>query len=189
MNANGLRRFRGAFKRHLERLDPLLKNLEVVARGSTEHTIKSYVEGVRQFSPQCSVALLVDADGPVMGTPAKHIEAKLNSAHAPAQARNNIFLMVQCMESWLIADANALASCFGNKLRPRALPQNPDIELVARRDVASALDDAVKGTPAGQYRKVRDAIKILEKLSPEAVAKRSKHARMLHEFLRNTSRA
>jgi hypothetical protein len=190
VDANGLRRFRVAFKRHLEKLDPLLKNLDVVAKGSTDYTIKSYVEGVRQFSHQCSVALLVDADGPVPAdTPARHIEAKLNSAHVPPHARSNVFLMVQCMESWLVADAALLESCFGNKLRPRALPQNPDLESVSKKDVATALNDAVKETPAGKYHKVRDAARILELLSPAVVAKRSKHARMLHQFLLNAVRA
>jgi hypothetical protein len=88
------------------------------------------------------------------------------------------------MESWFVSDIEALQTCFGNRLREKVLPQNPDVEAVPKRDVLVKLNEAVKETPVGRYHKVQHSIKILEKLNPATVATRSKHARELHNFLR-----
>jgi len=187
VDANGVRNFRNAFKQHFQRLDDGLKTLEVVALGDTDRTIKGYAQGVSQYSSDRAVALLVDSDAPVSAaTAAGHIKAKLDSANVPSDARKNIFLMVQCMESWLVTDPAALESCFGSKFRLNVLPSNPDIEAVSKRDVLAALDAAVKPTPTEGYRKVEHGAKILAKLNPYRVAKRSRHARNLHGFLLNS---
>jgi hypothetical protein len=183
-DADGVRNFRNAFKEHFQQLNQGLKTLEVVALGSTEQTIKGYAQGVGQYSSDCAVALLVDADEPVTAsTAARHLEAKLNSLKVPSNARTNIFLMVQCMESWLVTDAVALAECFGRKLRAAVLPQSPDIEAVSKRDVLAALDAAIKPTPTKRYHKVEHGAKILAKLKPSLVGERSRHAKSLHAFL------
>lgn len=189
-DANGAREIRKAFKQHLERLDPRLKTLEVVASGSTDQTMRNYAEGFRVHSADRSVALLVDSDAPVTAiTPAKHLEAKLNSAKVPQDARTNIFLMVQCMEAWLVTDEAVLERCFGNKLRASALPQNLDVEAVSKTRVLEALESAIKPTPTGHYHKVRHGSEILAALNPARVGERSRHARDLHAFLRNSAQA
>jgi hypothetical protein len=190
IDANGLRRFRSGFKRHFERVDPRLEAIEVVAPGSTEQTIESYARGWRQYSDHCRVALLVDSDSPVTAnSPAEHLRAKLDSAHVPRDARTNIFLMVQCMESWFVTDSIALKACFGDRLRENVLPRNPDIEAVPKKDTLAKLAASVKPTPAGQYQKIHHGAKILAELNPDTVAKRSRHARGLHAFLRKSLRA
>ena len=186
-DADGVRAFRNAFKQHFQQLDPKLKSLDVISYGSTDQTVKGYAEGVRQFSENCSVALLVDSDAPVTAiTPAMHLQAKLDSAKVPQTARANIFLMVQCMEAWLVTDVAAIQSCFGNKLRANALPSQFDIEAVAKKDVLAALEAAVKPTPTGSYQKVKHGARILAKLKPNSVGDRSRHARSLHAFLLNS---
>jgi hypothetical protein len=90
------------------------------------------------------------------------------------------------MESWLVTDATALKACFGARLRENDLPRNPDIEAVPKRDALDALAAAVKPTPAGQYHKIHHGAKILAELNPDTVAQRSRHARDLHTFLRNS---
>ena len=187
VDANGARAFKNAFKQHFQRLDEELKTMEVVALGSTEQTIKGYALGFGQHSFDSSVALLVDADSPVTANNAVgHIKAKLDFANVPSNARKNIFLMVQCMESWLVTDAAALEDCFGNKLRASVLPRNPDIEAVSKKDVLAALDAAVKPTPTGRYHKVAHGAKILAKLSPNRVEERSRHAGAFYVFLRDS---
>jgi hypothetical protein len=189
-NAEGLREIRKAFKQHFERIDSRLASMEVVAKGSTDQTIKGYVEGVRQFSSESAVALLVDSETPVsVGDAAKHLEAKLDSRNVPTAARKNIFLMVQCFEAWLVTDAAVLEKCFGNKLRSNALPKNPDVEAVPKADIFVALRDAIKPTPAKRYNKVRHGAQILAVLSPVRVGERASHARDLHRFLQNSVNA
>ncbi|MGA9071841.1 MAG: DUF4276 family protein [Terracidiphilus sp.] len=189
-DADGVRAFRNAFKKYFQQLDPRLKSLDVISYGSTDQTIKSYADGLRQFSASCSIALLVDADEPVTArTPAIHLQSKLDSAKVPQNARQNIFLMVQCMEAWLVTDESVLQACFGNKLRTGILPQNPDIEAVSKRDVLSALDAAIKPTPTGRYHKVEHGARLLAKLNPNSVGSRSRHARDLHAFLLSSVQA
>jgi len=186
-HADGLRRFRNGFKQHLAQLDPRLRTLDVSPCGSTEDTIRDFARAVREHEPDCWIALLVDSDTPVIfDTPAKHLQAKLDSARVPRDARENIFLMVQCMESWLVTDVEALKKCFGNDLRERSLPKNQNIEEVPKKDVLAALEAAVKRTPAGRYHKIQHGAKILTELRPEFVGQRSVHASNLYSFLRHS---
>jgi hypothetical protein len=187
VDTGGLRRFRAAFKQYFERLDPHLNSIEVVAKGSTGKATKHYAEGVRQFAPQTAVALLVDSDSPVQASsPALHLGPKLDAANVPREARANVFLMVQCMEAWLVCDIAALEKCFGSGVRGARLPANPDIEAVPKKDLFAALESLAKETPIGRYHKVHHATRILAVLRPNLVEKRSKHALKLHEFLRRT---
>lgn len=187
VHANGFRLFRNSFKQHLVKLDPRLKAMEVSPCGSTEETIRDYARAVRENGAGFVPSLLVDSDDAVTAdSPAKHLETKLDSAKVSRDARANIFLMVQCMESWFVTDANAVKACFGNQFRENALPPNPDIEAVAKRDVLAALAAAVKPTPAGKYHKIHHGARILAELNPDAVAQRSGHARDLHAFLRSS---
>jgi hypothetical protein len=189
-HADGLRRFKNGFKQHLARLDSRLSTLDVSPCGSTEETIRDFARALREQKPDCIVAMLVDSDAPVTAdAPAIHLQSKLDSAKIPQNARVNIFLMVQCMEAWLVTDAAALLGCFGNKLRANVLPSNPYIEVVFKKDVLAALDAAVKPTPTGRYHKVEHGAKILANLNPDLVGVRSRHARNLHAFLRNSSQS
>lgn len=184
-DAEGLRNFRKAFKQHFERLDPRLRSLEVIARGSTDQTITAYSKGILQNSSGNTIALLVDSDAPVTAkTPAAHLQSKLDAASVPPPARSNVFLMVQCMESWFITDTAALQHCFGREVRLSQLPQHQDIEAVLKNSIISALEAAVKSTPSKRYHKVHHGSRILGVLDPVKVALRSRHARDLHEFLR-----
>lgn len=189
-HADGLRRFKNGFKQHLARLDPLLNTLDVSPCGSTENTIRDFARAVGEQGSDSIVALLVDSDTLVTTeTPAKHLQSKLDSANIPQDARANIFLMVQCMESWLVTDAAALEKCFGKNLKASALPKNPNIETVSKKDVLASLASAVKPTSKGHYHKVQHGAEILGALDPEQVGQRSSHARDLHAFLRRSVHA
>ena len=189
-HADGLRSFRNRFKKHLIRLDSRLHTLEVSPCGSTDETIRDYAHALRENRPDCIVVLLVDSDAPVVAAnPAKYLQAKLDFAKVPANARENVFLMVQCMEAWLVTDADALGKCFGKKLKRSALPRNLNIEEVPKKDVLDKLASAVKPTPSGAYHKIQHGAKILAELNPDLVGKRSGHARSLYSFLRNSAHA
>jgi hypothetical protein len=188
-HADGLRRFKNSFKQHLLRLDPKLSTLDVSPCGSTEETIRDYARAVRECETNCLPVLLVDSDAPVSAAPpAQHLAPKLDSANIPKNARGNLFLMVQCMEAWLVTDQQALEKCFGVKARTVRFPPNPNIEAVSTKDILAALNSAAKDTPTRHYHKVRHSAEILAELRPEMVAQRSKHARALHEFLRESVR-
>jgi len=186
-NADGLRRFKNGFKQHFLKLDPHLNSLDVSPCGSTDDTIRDYARAVGEHEQNRIVALLVDSETLVSAeTPAKHLKTRLDSANIPPNERENIFLMVQCMEAWLVTDVDALEKCFGKKLKAGALPQNPNIESVPKRDVLSKLAIAIKATPSAPYHKIDHGAKILAELNPDRVGKRSANARNLHSFLRHS---
>ncbi|MFP5237704.1 MAG: DUF4276 family protein [Acidobacteriota bacterium] len=187
VHADGLRRFKSGFKQHLGRLDPRLSNIEISPCGSTVETIRDFARAARQCGDDCIVALLVDADAPVVKeSPARHLADKLSAANIPREHQTNIFLMVQCMEAWLLIDRRALEKCYGRTARDAKLPSTLDIETITARDLVALLDAMAKGTATGKYHKVRDAARILTELNPEIVAQRSRHARELHQFLRQS---
>jgi len=185
-HADGLRRLKNSLKQHFMRLDPRLRSLDVSPCGSTDETIRDYAHAVRECVANCTPALLVDSDAPVLASPAEHLGQKLSSAKVPKGARQDLFLMVQCMEAWLVTDQVALEKCYGSSMKTVQLPPNPDIEAVQKQDIFAALNSAARGTPTRHYHKVRDGARILAELRPESVAGRSKHARALHKFLRES---
>ena len=174
IDANGLRRFRSGFKRHFERVDPRLEAIEVVAPGSTEQTIKRYAQGLKQYSDHSRVALLVDSDSPVTAnSPAEHLRAKLDSAKVPQDARTNIFLMVQCMEAWIVADPEALEGFYKSKFfKKERLPKRPNLEQESKADLYAVLEKETKDSQKGQYGKISHAGKLLVLIDPEKVASR-----------------
>ena len=187
-HADGLRRFRNGFKQHFLKLDPRLSSLDVSPCGSTEDTIRDYARAVGEHEQNCLLALLVDSDTSFIAeTPAKHLQAKLDSAKVPQDARASIFLMVQCMEAWLVTDVDALEKCFGKRLKANLLPLSPNIEAVSKRDIFEALAEAIKATPSAPYHKIQHGARMLAELKPELVGKRSGNARNLHSFPRRSA--
>jgi hypothetical protein len=64
-----------------------------------------------------------------------------------------------------------------------ALPGNPDIEQIPKRDVLSGLRDASRATGKGAYHKTRHGFDILERIDPGDVRRRSGHAEALFTLL------
>ena len=85
--------------------------------------------------------------------------------------------MVQVMESWFVADREALADFYGSGFRSSAIPQWPEIEEVPKGDVLSKLRQATSDTQKGSYRKGRHGFEILRRLDPNKVMKASPHAK------------
>ena len=80
--------------------------------------------------------LLVDAEGPVtaMGT-WEHLKAQDNWNRPAKATADECHLMVQVMESWFLADPEALQSFYGQGFRPQSLRANPNTEEVFKQDV------------------------------------------------------
>ena len=84
--------------------------------------------------------------------------------------------MVQVMESWFLADKDALQAYFGQGFRMRSLPANPNVEQIPKQDVERGLERASDGTGKGRYRKGADSFGILERLDPAKVREGSDYA-------------
>jgi hypothetical protein len=83
------------------------------------------------------------------------------------------------MESWFLADPDAIARYFGSGFQRSALPRRQDVESISKPLVYAALDKAVKHTLKGEYRKGRDSFALLEKIDPALVRASAPHAERL----------
>ena len=94
--------------------------------------------------------------------------------------------MVQCMESWLIADRPTLRAFFGQDFKENQLPAatNP-IEEVAKSQVYSSLANATKDCKTkAQYGKGEHSFKLLAEVNPASVTSASPWAKRFVDELK-----
>ncbi len=83
-----------------------------------------------------------------------------------------VHLMIQTMETWIVADVDALANFYGQGFRDAALPQRNDLEVEPKASVATALHNATRKTRKGPYHKIHHASDLLKRLAPHTVRQR-----------------
>lgn len=92
-------------------------------------------------------------------------------------------LMVVKMETWFLADPEAMEQHFGKGFDPGALPRPSNLELLPSRAIDEAISKAVRGTKREKYRKIQDAAKLLQLIRPERVRQRSVSCERLFKTL------
>ena len=124
------------------------------------------------------VVLLVDAETPMTGSPRDHLQNRdrweLGFADDDA-----VHLMVQTMETWLVADPDALGRYYGQGFSAGALPRRTNLEEEPKASVEDSLDRATAGTQKGCYHKIRHASDLLQRIDPETVKTRCRHCERL----------
>ena len=128
--------------------------------------------------------LLVDAEKPVTAVgPWEHLKGRDNWDRPAGTTNQQCQLMVQVMETWFLADVDALESYYGQGFRRQALPQNPIIEDVPKRDLEIRLNQATRDTQKGPYSKGKHSFEILERLDRAKVVGASPYANRLIEAI------
>jgi hypothetical protein len=94
--------------------------------------------------------------------------------------------MVETMETWIVADPDALAAYYGQRFRTNALPHHQDLEELAKIFVATALEQATRHTQKGAYRKIRHASDLLKRIAPQKVRRRCPSCERMFITLGNT---
>lgn len=127
---------------------------------------------------------LVDTD-PQTGKPVKpwiHLTQR-DGWNRPANATDDhVHLMVQCMESWFVADKEQFIAYYskGNRrCTPKAIPDCPNIEVLDKDNVLQWLKTASLPSGKEKYSKGSRSFEILATTRPEKVAKASYHFRRL----------
>ena len=146
----------------------------------------------RDFKSSRSVAeaiavLLVDSEEPVIAvTPWQHLKSRNEDKwDRPPESRDDqCHLMVQVMESWFLADREALIDYYGQNFHENSLPRRQDIENVPKADVLGGLSRATRGTKKGRYDKGRHSFEILGSLDPNKVINASPHAKRFVDSLK-----
>ena len=159
----------------------------IVACGSRAKTFDRFRKAVANKQ---TALLLVDGEGPVTETgPWQHLKRQDNWDRPKAATDLQCHLMVQVMESWFLADPDALKSFYGRDFREGSLPANRRIEEISKQDVERGLKHASRYTKKGDYydNKAKHSFAILAVLNPAKVRCKSRYAdRFLSELERRS---
>jgi hypothetical protein len=156
---------------------------KIVASGSRDEAYHDFCRSLKNDSDTFAI-LLVDSEDPVPTGKTAMAHLKDRDHWTAPMPDEQVHLMVQCMESWFLADKAALAKYYGNKFKATALPQNPKIEGISKQDVMKGLEGATKATETkGAYHKTKHGFEILERIDPAAVRQASPFADALIELL------
>ncbi len=85
-------------------------------------------------------------------------------------------LMVQCMETWLLADTEAIKTFYGENFSEKSLPRTKNIESIDKATVYACFAKASKDCKKGEYSKGGHAFDILETINPELIRYASRWA-------------
>ena len=90
------------------------RDLRVIPGGARAEAYKNFRHEVDRGKSADFVVLLVDSEAPMQSAGAwDHLRAKDGWRRPDHSSDDNVHLMVQCMEAWLVADRETLASYFG----------------------------------------------------------------------------
>ena len=173
-------------------MDTLLGPLKQAARNKSMHwklvpcgprdvAFRSFRNAPRH-ADGAIVLLLVDAEGPVTKGPCEHLQARDGWDMAAVDAQT-VHLMVQTMEAWIVADADALKRYYGQSFNAGLLPRAADLESVAKSEVEDSLRRATEHTGKGRYHKIRHGSDLLQRVDAERVKARCRHCRRLFDQL------
>lgn len=124
------------------------------------------------------------------GSPWEHLNnTKENQLTKPKDVSDKqCHLMVTSMETWLLADVNALSEYFGKKFKGESLPRHNNLERIDKNNVLEAINKAAKDTAKKRYEKGRDSFCILGMIDPALVQEKSPWAkRLIDTLLANTT--
>lgn len=159
----------------------------VVSCGSRNEALNRFCTALNEFKPGTIPILLVDSEDPVRNIdgPWDHLLSRAGWDRPESAKDDQAHLMVQCMETWFLADVSALEEFFGSGFRSSAIPQRNDIENISKSDVLGRLKAASSGSRKREYHKGNHSFDILARIDPESVIRRSPFAKRLIDTLKS----
>jgi hypothetical protein len=174
---------RRAFHLFFEKLLGDRARPRIIPSGSRDEAYRDFCRSLAN-DPDTFPVLLVDSEDPVPAGKTARAHLRDRDPHwTNTMPDEQVHLMVQCMEAWFLADIPAVARYYGHEFKESALPRNPNIEEIPKRDVMNGLDRASGATSKGPYHKTKHGFDILERIDPSAVRQRSPFADALFTVL------
>jgi len=115
--------------------------------------------------------LLVDSENAVTVLPRAHLEDRAGWNLHDAQ-EEQVHLMAQCMETWLVADPEALADYYQQGFNRNALRTRENLEEEPKKQIYATLESATRQTQKGSYGKIKHASRLLALVDPKKVKTR-----------------
>lgn len=153
----------------------------LVCCGPRDEALRGFRKAVMGGDNTVTV-LLVDAEGPVNQPCREHLRQrdKWDLGFAEEDA---VHLMVQTMETWIVADPAGLAAYYGRGFIQNALSNRTNLEEEPRADIERALNRATDRAGKGRYHKIRHASELLQRIDAERVQERCPHCRRLFDVV------
>lgn len=153
----------------------------VVACGGRERAYDRFCTALREGK---NALLLVDSEAPIDPAhqpkgfenaqpedwkPWEHLAAQAGWTAPEGANKEDCHLMVEVMESWFLADADAVSEFFGKGFKTKALPEKP-VETISKAEVYNVLETATKECPKkGCYGKGAHSFELLCRIDPTKV--------------------
>ncbi|MBD2577546.1 DUF4276 family protein [Oscillatoria sp. FACHB-1406] len=119
--------------------------------------------------PDAFNLLLVDPEAPVkVKSPKQHLINR-DSWNLSGIEDDCIHLMVQVVESWLVADVDTLAKYYGQGFQKSSIPENSNVEEISKEQIESCLKRATQKTQKKAYHKINHCPEILGMLNTQKV--------------------
>ncbi len=155
----------------------------VVASGSRNEAYNDYQIALKNQKSNEIVILLVDSEEKVASLAKwEHLKNR-DDWELSSHDEESIFLMVECMESWFLADKDGLEKFFGNKFDKSKLPQNTNYESIDKKTLYNGLKNATKQTSKGEYGKGSHSFKILTYLDGNKIKNHGKYSKEFFKYL------
>lgn len=154
----------------------------IVASGSRDEAYHDFCRSLEN-DPDTFPILLVDSEDPVPAGKTVRVHLQERDNWTATMPDEQVYLMVQCMEAWFLADIPAVVLYYHHEFDESALSGNPNIEAIPKRDVLNRLHNATKATNKRAYDKSKHGFEILGSIDPGRVRQRSSHADALFNFL------
>ncbi len=160
-------------------------SFKIIPSSDTQTTYDDFMLSVRN-SPQSFNLLLVDSDNAVAEneTARDFLQRKYKKWKLQTVTAEQIHLMVRIMESWFIADVDALKIFYGQEFKESAIPKNKNVEVIEKERVENSLKAATIKTKKEQYHKINHGAKILELINPQKVRQAAPHCEKLFAAIR-----
>jgi len=179
---------RDGMKSFLEKANFQNNMPSIVACGGREQAFDRFCTAIHQGK---HAFLLVDSESPVTcESPWEHLKNRQGDKwEKPDNVTDNeCHLMVQCMESWFLADIDTLADFYGKGFNRKVLATT-NIEIIDKQTVFKQLEKATQNTLKGKYNKGNHSFYLLGMIDPQKVRKSSDWANrfinILTEQLKN----
>ena len=143
-----------------------------VAGGGRQSTYESFRVAAGIPDADTYPMLLVDSEDPVTSAAWDHLKSRDHWERPGGTNDDQAQLMVTCMETWIIADRDALKRVFGQCLRTNRLLPQIGLEAWLRQDVQDALEQATRNCGKRKaYSKGRRSFQLLAELNSETLRK------------------
>lgn len=188
---------REGFKTFLEKTGMKGQMPRIVACGSRRDAYDSFCTAVKNNE---QAFLLIDSEAPInseheTGDPSKwrpwtHLNKREGDEWTmPENATDtNCHLMTQCMETWLLADRNALADFFGQGFKASKLPNSANaIETVPKQTIYDSFKQATNDCKTkSKYGKGEHSFKLLSLINPDKVIAASPWAKRFIDTIKSS---